>query len=41
VRANAWYVEPGWTFSAVPWTPRVFYRYSHFSGDPNPNDGTK
>ena len=41
VRANAWYVEPGWTFSAAPWTPRVFYRYSHFSGDPNPNDDTK
>ena len=41
VRANAWYVEPGWTFSAAPWTPRVFYRYSHFSGDPNPSDGIK
>lgn len=41
VRANAWYVEPGWTFSSAPWTPRAFYRYSHFSGDGNPNDGTK
>lgn len=41
VRANAWYVEPGWTFSVAPWTPRVFYRYSHFSGDSSPNDGIK
>lgn len=41
VRANGWYTEPGWTFSAAPWLPRVYYRYSHFSGDPNPNDGTK
>lgn len=41
VRANAWYAEPGWTFSSVPWTPRVSYRYSHFSGDPNPADDTK
>lgn len=41
VRANGWYAEPGWSFSATPWTPRVFYRYSHFSGDGNPSDGTK
>ncbi|MGE0095176.1 MAG: alginate export family protein [Alphaproteobacteria bacterium] len=41
VRANAWYAEPGWSFSSVAWAPRVYYRYSHFSGDSNPNDGTK
>lgn len=41
VRANGWYAEPGWAFSATPWTPRVFYRYSHFSGDGSPNDGAK
>lgn len=41
MRANGWYAEPGWTFSAAPWTPRIFYRYGHFSGDSNPNDGVK
>jgi hypothetical protein len=41
VRANGWYAEPGWTFSDAPWTPHVFYRYSHFSGDSNQNDGVK
>ncbi len=41
VRADGWYAEPGWTFSAAPWAPHVFYRYSHFSGDSNPNDGVK
>lgn len=32
VKANAFYVEPGWTFSDVPLTPSFIYRYSHFSG---------
>lgn len=41
VRAHAWYAEPGWSFSSLPWAPRVFYRYSHFSGDSDPNDDTK
>lgn len=40
VRADAWYVEPGYTFSDTPWTPKLSYRYSHFSGDGNPNDST-
>jgi len=40
VRANAWYLEPGYTFSDAPWTPKLSYRYSHFSGDGNPNDNT-
>ena len=40
-RANAWYVEPGWTFSNLKYTPRIFYRYSHFSGDSDPDDNTK
>lgn len=31
--AHAWYVEPAYTFSEVPWTPRVAYRYATFSGD--------
>jgi len=31
--ANAWYVEPTWQFTNLPWTPRLYYRYAHFSGD--------
>ncbi|WP_374300075.1 alginate export family protein [Ferrovibrio sp.] len=38
-RAHAWYVEPQYTLSALPWTPRISYRYAHFSGDNNSNDG--
>ncbi|MFC3676409.1 alginate export family protein [Ferrovibrio xuzhouensis] len=38
--AHAWYVEPQYTFSALPWTPRISYRYASFSGDNNSNDGT-
>jgi hypothetical protein len=30
---NAWYVEAGWTFADVPWSPNVNYRYAQFSGD--------
>ncbi|MGE5506731.1 MAG: alginate export family protein, partial [Actinomycetota bacterium] len=40
VRADAWYVEPGYAFSALPWTPAVSFRYAQFSGDDNPNDTT-
>lgn len=28
---NAWYLEAGWTFSALPLKPYVSYRYSRFS----------
>jgi hypothetical protein len=28
---NAWYLEAGWTFANVPWTPNLSYRYSRFS----------
>ncbi|WP_341915440.1 alginate export family protein [Ferrovibrio terrae] len=38
LRAEAWYVEPQYTFSALPWQPRLSYRYMHFSGDNNAND---
>ena len=31
--ANAWYVEANYRFSTVPWTPILYFRYSHFSGD--------
>jgi Alginate export len=41
VRAAAWYVEPGYKFSTLPWTPQVNLRYAHFSGDPNPDDRVK
>jgi len=38
LRADAWYVEPQYTFSALPWQPRISYRYMHFSGDGDTND---
>jgi hypothetical protein len=41
VSADAWYVEPGYKFSALPWTPQLNLRYAHFSGDPNPNNRVK
>jgi hypothetical protein len=40
VRADAWYVEPQYTLSMLPWSPRIGYRYGQFSGDGNPNDQT-
>lgn len=36
--AKAWYVEPQYSFSALPWSPRVSYRYMHFSGDRDTSD---
>lgn len=38
LRANAWYVEPQYRLSDLPWTPRISYRYAHFSGDGNTAD---
>lgn len=40
VRAGAWYLQPQYTLSTLPWTPKVTGRYAHFSGDPNTNDRT-
>ena len=40
LNAHAWYVEPQYTFSSLPWSPRISYRYASFSGDNNSNDGT-
>jgi hypothetical protein len=40
VRAYGWYVEGGYRFSGVPWSPMVSYRYAQFSGDSNPGDGS-
>lgn len=28
---NAWYLEAGWTFADVAWSPALSYRYSRFS----------
>jgi len=28
---DAWYLEAGWTFAALPWQPNLSYRYSRFS----------
>lgn len=39
-RANAWYIEPQYTFAALPWTPKIAWRYAHFSGDADTNDAT-
>lgn len=41
VDANAWYVEPGYQLSDVMFTPKLSYRYAHFSGDKNNGDTTK
>jgi len=41
VDASAWYIEPGYQLSDVLWTPKLSYRYAHFSGDGNPNDKKK
>ena len=31
--ANAYFIEGNYQFTSVPWTPKFFFRYSHFSGD--------
>lgn len=33
---NAWYAEAGWTFSQLPLSPNLFYRYSRFSNGYDP-----
>ncbi|GAN61499.1 hypothetical protein ACI01nite_22330 [Acetobacter cibinongensis] len=33
VEAYGFYVEPGYTFSKLPWSPHIFYRYTKFSGN--------
>ncbi len=40
VRARAWYVEPQYTASALPWQPKLAYRFSRFGGDDNTGDTT-
>jgi hypothetical protein len=44
VNATGFYVEPGYQFSSVKWTPAISYRYSYFSGNrqrPGAPIGTK
>ena len=36
--AHAFYVEPFYDFSWLPWSPRLAYRFAYFSGDPDPDD---
>ncbi len=39
--AQAFYVEPFYELSALPWTPTLAYRFAWFSGDPDPADGER
>ncbi|MEA3464889.1 MAG: alginate export family protein [Thermodesulfobacteriota bacterium] len=39
VDAEGWYAEAGYTFSTLPWTPTLSYRYAFFSGDEDSSDG--
>jgi len=39
--AEAWYGEAGYTFSTLPWSPTLSYRYAYFSGDADPTDDTR
>lgn len=36
--AQAFYVEPFYEFSTLPWTPTLAYRFAWFSGDADPDD---
>ncbi|EAR61194.1 alginate export family protein [Neptuniibacter caesariensis] len=40
IDANAWYVEAGWTFADLPWSPTLNYRHAEFSGDSNATANT-
>jgi hypothetical protein len=39
--ADAFYVEPSYTFSWLPWSPVLAYRFAYFSGDAEPGDDTR
>lgn len=44
VDAEAYYIEPAYTFPKLPWSPQIYYRYSRFSGqsgDPWDQSATK
>lgn len=39
--AQAFYVEPFYNFSWLPWSPTLAYRFAYFSGDADPGDDTR
>lgn len=40
IAANGWYAEAAYSLAdLLPWSPTLSYRFSFFSGDPDPNDG--
>jgi hypothetical protein len=39
--AQAFYVEPFYEFSGLPWTPTLAYRFAWFSGDSDPGDNRR
>lgn len=41
VDATGWYLEAQYGFSDWRWSPTLSYRYSRFSGDPDPDDGVR
>lgn len=41
VQAFGMYFEPGYTFSTLPWTPHVFYRYTRFGGGRSSHSSVK
>jgi hypothetical protein len=36
--AQAFYIEPFYDFSWLPWSPTLAYRFAYFSGDADPDD---
>jgi hypothetical protein len=41
IDADAWYLEAAYGAEDWPWSPTLSYRYSRFSGDPDPDDGKR
>ncbi len=39
IEAWALHLELGYTFSKIPWTPRMYGEFNHASGDRDPSDG--
>jgi hypothetical protein len=33
LKANAWYIQPSWTWESISWRPTLYYRYAFFEGD--------
>jgi len=40
IEAEGWFLEAKYSFSELPWTPSISYRYSSFSGDNDSTDNT-